>query len=227
MSNGNLLFFGLRQKFRDVPCLVLDDWGKEKVTEKGMEYLYQIIDYRYRKGLQTVATTNGLKGDVEPLVSRILENGEWVSMKEAENHRLKKRAEASTEPLPKGSVSVPEELCPEASTEPLPISEEPVSVPEELSEVPLLMPEDPIPEEPVPELEAIQDMSETEQNMLPKCDSPAKKKDRFRSIEALLREEKPAKPRVSIYKYFPNYDEMDIYDRKQAALWCLQNFDQI
>lgn len=52
-------FFGLQQKFIDVPCLILDDWGKEKATEKGMEYLYQIIDYRYRKELQTVVTTNG------------------------------------------------------------------------------------------------------------------------------------------------------------------------
>ena len=74
------------------------------MTEKGMEYLYQIIDYRYRKGLQTVITTNGLKGDVEPLVSRILENGEWVSLQNAENHRLKKLASAE---------EVPETILPE------------------------------------------------------------------------------------------------------------------
>ena len=91
-------FYSLRQKFCDVPCLVLDDFGKEKSTEKGLEYLYQIIDYRYRHGMQTIVTTNAqdMRGlmnranadKIEPLVSRILENGEWVTIREAENHRL-------------------------------------------------------------------------------------------------------------------------------------------
>ena len=192
-------FFGLRQKFRDVPCLVLDDWGKEKMTEKGMEYLYQIIDYRYRKGLQTVVTTNGLKGDVEPLVSRILENGEWVSLQNAENHRLKK-AEEVQEP----KVSLPE---PEAAT-----PENEATVPaEEL--VPVATPEVPIPE-----------AAEPEQNMLPEFGSPAVEDEGFRSIGAVLGGEKP---RSGIYKYFPNYDKLDDYDKKQVALWCMQNYDRL
>ena len=91
-------FFMLRQKFRDVPCLVLDDLGKEKSTPKKLEYLYQIIDYRYTHGLQTIVTTNAYDMDglvnednadwVEPLISRLLDKGEWVSMQEAENYRL-------------------------------------------------------------------------------------------------------------------------------------------
>ena len=91
-------FFGLRQKFRDVPCLVLDDLGKEKSTPKKLEYLYQIINYRYNHGLQTIITTNAydmnelVNNDnakvIEPLVSRVLQNGEWVTIREAENHRL-------------------------------------------------------------------------------------------------------------------------------------------
>ena len=89
-------FFGLRRMFGEVDCLVLDDWGKEKATDKGMEYLHQIIDYRYRHGKQTIVTTNALNpaelGDaskIEALVSRLMENGEWVSLKETENYRLK------------------------------------------------------------------------------------------------------------------------------------------
>ena len=89
-------FYGLLMKFKSVSCLVLDDWGKEKTTPAGLDYMYQIIDYRYRHGLQTIITTNaltpeGLKnpwnsGAIEPLVSRVLEMGSWVKV-EAENYR--------------------------------------------------------------------------------------------------------------------------------------------
>ena len=91
-------FFGLRQKFRDVSCLVLDDLGKEKGTPKKLEYLYQIINYRYSHGLQTIITTNAYNMNelvnndnakvIEPILSRVLQNGEWVTIREAENHRL-------------------------------------------------------------------------------------------------------------------------------------------
>ena len=89
-------FYGLLMKFKSISCLVLDDWGKEKTTPAGLDYIYQIIDYRYRHGLQTIITTNaltpeGLKnpwnsGAIEPLVSRVLEMGSWVKV-EAENYR--------------------------------------------------------------------------------------------------------------------------------------------
>ena len=91
--------YGLMLKYKRVPCLILDDWGKEKTTDARMDYLFQIIDYRYRNGLQTILTTNafnaeGLKNHwnadkIEPLVSRILENGQWVTIYDSENHRLK------------------------------------------------------------------------------------------------------------------------------------------
>ncbi|MBR2207715.1 MAG: ATP-binding protein, partial [Synergistaceae bacterium] len=92
--------YGLMVKYKNVPCLVLDDWGKEKTTDARMDYLFQIIDYRYRNGLQTVLTTNAFNADglknrwnadkIEPLVSRILENGQWATIYASENHRLKK-----------------------------------------------------------------------------------------------------------------------------------------
>ena len=92
-------FYGLMNKYKTVSCLVLDDLGKEKTTEKGMEYLYQLIDYRYRHELQTIITTNALTMSglmnqwnaetIEPLISRILENGEWITICNAENRRMK------------------------------------------------------------------------------------------------------------------------------------------
>lgn len=101
-------FMGTLQWFREVPCLVLDDWGKEKTTQAGMDYLYQIIDYRYQRGMQTIATTNALDMNglvnpwnadkIEPLVSRIVENGEWVTIRNAKNHRLSKKPLKLSEP---------------------------------------------------------------------------------------------------------------------------------
>ena len=110
-------FFSIRQKFQEVPCLVLDDWGKEKTTQAGMDYLYQIIDYRYKHGLQTIVTTNAVNmgvlmnewnaDKIEPLVSRILENGEWVTIRNAKNHRLTKHPKPEPEPehIPENDVT--------------------------------------------------------------------------------------------------------------------------
>jgi len=94
--------YGLMIKYKTVKCLVLDDWGKEKTTDARLDYLFQIIDYRYRNGLQTILTTNafnaeGLKNrwnadKIEPLVSRILENGQWVTICDSENYRLKNKS---------------------------------------------------------------------------------------------------------------------------------------
>ena len=93
--------FGLMIKYKSVPCLVLDDWGKERTSDARLDYLYQIIDYRYRHGLQTIVTTNaldmeGLKNKfnadkIEPLVSRLLENGTWVTIHSAKNRRMRAR----------------------------------------------------------------------------------------------------------------------------------------
>lgn len=108
--------FGLMMKYKSVPCLVLDDWGKEKTSEARLDYLFQIIDYRYRNGLQTIITTNALNVEglknrwnadkIEPLVSRILENGKWVTIHNSENYRMKN----SVEPEASQTVEPKEEL---------------------------------------------------------------------------------------------------------------------
>ena len=90
-------FFGLMQKYKDVSCLVIDDLGKERSTEASNDYLYQIIDYRYRHGLQTIVTTNALEPEklykpwtektMKPIISRLLENGDWITITDTADHR--------------------------------------------------------------------------------------------------------------------------------------------
>ena len=85
--------------FKMTPCLILDDLGKEKTTDAGLDYLHQIVDYRYRNELQTVVTTNALTVEelsswgnanfITPMVSRLLENGEWVSIRDTADFRVK------------------------------------------------------------------------------------------------------------------------------------------
>lgn len=91
-------YFDFIEKFKSVPCLVLDDLGKEKTTESALDYLYQIIDYRYRHELQTIITTNALTIEelaswgapeyLTPIVSRLIERGEWVTLEHVKDYRL-------------------------------------------------------------------------------------------------------------------------------------------
>ncbi len=81
-------------------CLIWDDSSKERTTEAGLDYLYQIIDYRYRHELQTIVITNALNSEelsylsnndfVVPMVSRLLERGEWVVIEDANDYRIMK-----------------------------------------------------------------------------------------------------------------------------------------
>lgn len=94
-------YSSLMRLLKEVPCLVLDDFSKERMTKAGSDYLYQIIDYRYRRELQTVITTNArtireLESREEyaqyitPMVSRVMERGEWVTISNAEDYRVKR-----------------------------------------------------------------------------------------------------------------------------------------
>ena len=98
-ENGD--FFSMIDNYKTVPVLVLDDFGKEKQTDSAMEYLFQVIDYRYRNGLQTILTTNAespgvlvswstMSDSVAAIISRLFENGEWVSMINTPDYRMSK-----------------------------------------------------------------------------------------------------------------------------------------
>ena len=90
-------FFGLLKRFKEVPCLVLDDLGKQNSTTARMSYLHEIIDYRYRNGLQTIVTTNAYTPEelsrwngeefITPIVSRLMRNGKWVTFKNSSDYR--------------------------------------------------------------------------------------------------------------------------------------------
>ncbi|MBR2208990.1 MAG: ATP-binding protein [Synergistaceae bacterium] len=92
-------YFNLMDEFKSVDCLILDDLGKEKNTAAGMDYLHQIIDCRYRNNLQTIITTNAMTASdlstqsgvdfIAPIISRIAEKGRWITIKNADDYRVK------------------------------------------------------------------------------------------------------------------------------------------
>jgi DNA replication protein DnaC len=85
------------KRLKDIPCLVLDDLGKERTTATGLEYLFQILDFRYRHELQTIITTsakdpNELIQWTDPkyfvsIISRLNEMGAWCTINEAKDYR--------------------------------------------------------------------------------------------------------------------------------------------
>jgi DNA replication protein DnaC len=85
------------KRLKDIPCLVLDDLGKERATVTGLEYLFQILDFRYRHEYQTVITTNAEDpnelarwSDAKyfvPIISRLNEMGAWCAISKARDYR--------------------------------------------------------------------------------------------------------------------------------------------
>ena len=88
---------GLMRQFKTVPCLVLDDLGHENMTPARASYLHQIIDYRYGENLQTIVTTNARTPEelcawsgeafIAPIISRLMGNGAWVTIANAQDRR--------------------------------------------------------------------------------------------------------------------------------------------
>lgn len=88
---------------KKVPCLILDDLGKERGTSAAHDYLHQIIDSRYRHGLQVIVTTNAASKEelagwdeasfLAPIISRMDEMGDWVFITNAEDYRERKGRE--------------------------------------------------------------------------------------------------------------------------------------
>lgn len=65
----------LKYQITNVSFLLIDDIGAEKETEFVNETIYEIVDYRYRKKLPTIITTNLMPENIndERVVSRIIE----------------------------------------------------------------------------------------------------------------------------------------------------------
>ena len=148
-------FFHMKLKYKTVSCLVLDDFGKQKSSDAGNDYLFQILDYRYRNGLQTILTTNAVcaealckpwdKDKILPLISRLLENGEWMTIIKADDYRLKKSDKRKKQVTQEAQKAEIPEISEVPEVEPLPTVEttaqaealpiiEPVSETEKLPE---------------------------------------------------------------------------------------------
>lgn len=84
-------------RLRSWPALlVLDDLGREKVSDWTGELVYTLVNARYEAMLTTVASSNMTPADLAtsgywPVISRLAEDGELVEIK-APDHRLRRRA---------------------------------------------------------------------------------------------------------------------------------------
>ena len=84
-------------ELKSVPCLVLDDFGRRVPTEPYGSQLYQIVEARCMTERQTIVTTNMTSPTdlreipwAASMLSRLLEYGTWVTIKNAEDFRLKR-----------------------------------------------------------------------------------------------------------------------------------------
>ena len=92
-------YFSLIEDYKRADYLILDDLGKEKQTDAASDYLFQIIDSRYRSERPTIITTNARTPDeliswgrpdvYAPMISRLLENGSWIPFLDGSDYRLR------------------------------------------------------------------------------------------------------------------------------------------
>ena len=95
-EGGHSEFMAELAKF---PCLVIDDFCLRVPTEPYGSQMFQIICDRCTNGLQTIITANVLSPHefsnvlnalwAVPMLSRILENGQWVALRDVEDYRLR------------------------------------------------------------------------------------------------------------------------------------------
>ncbi len=66
-------------QIREVPLLILDDFGTQNATAWAQEKLFQILNYRYINRLPLVVTTNLAMDDIEPRILSRLQDPELVT----------------------------------------------------------------------------------------------------------------------------------------------------
>lgn len=67
------------ERIREVPLLILDDFGTHNATQWAQEKLFQIINYRYINQLSTVITTNLVLDDIESRIRSRLQDERLVT----------------------------------------------------------------------------------------------------------------------------------------------------
>ena len=88
-------------KYKTVDLLVIDDLGKEKLTEWATEVLYTIIDTRYRNLKAVIITTNMMPNELNKridgaIMSRLAEMTEFVQF-DGVDHRIENMKRRRTE----------------------------------------------------------------------------------------------------------------------------------
>ena len=90
------LYDRLIYPFKHTKILIIDDLFKGGQSEAELKILYEIVDYRYKKGLNFIVSSEKGKDDLlaidQAIVSRIIESakGNIIEIKGIENYRLRR-----------------------------------------------------------------------------------------------------------------------------------------
>lgn len=102
-ADNNISEIEIIKLYEKVDLLIIDDLGKEKPSEWGLEKLFTIINSRYENNLPVIITTNynqnslaerlSLNGEIETaksIISRLYEMCYLVKINDID-HRIKKK----------------------------------------------------------------------------------------------------------------------------------------
>lgn len=79
-SPGDTSFEDRFEEIRDIPLLILDDFGTQNATDWAQEKIFQIMNYRYINRLPTVVTSNMMINDFEGRIRSRLQDPDLVTM---------------------------------------------------------------------------------------------------------------------------------------------------
>jgi len=79
-TGGDMSFEERFEEIRDIPLLILDDFGTHNATPWAGEKIYQIINHRYINRLPTVVTSNFLINDFEGRIRSRLQDPNLVTV---------------------------------------------------------------------------------------------------------------------------------------------------
>ena len=77
-SDPNETFESRFERIREIPLLILDDFGTHNATQWAQEKLFQIVNFRYINRLPTVITTNLALDDIESRIRSRLQDERLV-----------------------------------------------------------------------------------------------------------------------------------------------------
>jgi len=78
-SGGDMSFEDRFEEIREIPLLILDDFGTQNATEWAQEKIFQIMNHRYINRLPTVVTSNMIVNDFEGRIRSRLQDPDLVT----------------------------------------------------------------------------------------------------------------------------------------------------